>query len=341
MIFKAKVFKFFTFLVFVFSLILLSKFILDRYTGEKLSLSHKPVVAITQIAPHPSLDQIRKGILDSLKNQGINAEIIYENAQGNMATATQIAQKFVSLRPNVIIPITTPSTQTVYKLALGNHIPVVFAAVSDPVSAKLTEAIGRPGKGITGISDMSPVKEQIDLIQKLLPSLKKIGVIYNPGEANSLALIEEFEKQLPASIELIKAPSNTTADVSVAAKHLLSKGVNAIYIPNDNTVISAVNSVIQLTTDQKIPIFPADPESVRSGCLATVAHSQYELGVETGKIAARIIKGEDVNTLPVSRPEKVETIINMDVAKVLGISIPKEVADSAREVVGSTPQTME
>lgn len=298
-------------------------------TSLAMSTGSRPVVAITQIAPHPSLDEIRRGIEDELKAQKIDADLLFENAQGNIAIATQIGQKFVSLKPTVIVPITTPSTQAIYSVAKAQGIPVVFAAVSDPVGAKLVSQIGQAGEGITGISDLSPIAEQISLMQTALPQAKTLGIIYNPGEANSETLVRLLEQSLPKTITLIKAPAINTTDVSSAVKNLASKKVDMIYLPNDNTVVSALNTILQSADEYKIPVFSADPESVKRGCLATVAHSQYQLGRETGVLVAKVLKGENVNTLPIERPKKVEISLNLSVAKKLGIVFPDSLLKQA------------
>ncbi|MGV8949094.1 MAG: ABC transporter substrate-binding protein [Candidatus Paracaedibacter sp.] len=291
------------------------------------------VVAITQIVPHPSLDLIRKGIEDELKDQKIECDILFENAQGNIAIATQIAKKFVSVNPNVIVPISTPSTQTVYAAAYSQNIPVIFAAVNDPVAAKLVPCMDKAGKGITGLSDLPPADEQIALIQEILPGAKKIGVVYNPGESNSVALLESFEKILIQNgMTLFRATAANMIDVTAATKSLVGK-VDAIYIPNDNTVVAALEALIKVIRENEIPVFCADPESVKQGCLATVTHSQYGLGRQTGKMVAKLLKGADIQTLPVERPSVVELSINLDTAKMLNIPLPESVLARAHHVI--------
>lgn len=293
----------------------------------------KPVtVAITQIVPHPSLDLIQKGIKDELANQKIACEYLFENAQGNIATATQIAQQFVSKNPTIIVPITTPSTQTVYSAANGQNIPVVFAAVNDPVSTKLVPSMDKAGKGITGVSDMPPVADQVALIQEILPKAKKIGVLYNPGEANSVAVLELFEKALPKGMTMVRATAANMIDVTAAAKSLVGN-VDAIYIPNDNTIVAALEALIKVTSSNGIPLFCADPESVKQGCLAAVTHSQYGLGRQTGKMVAKVLKGTDIQTLPPETPAEVELSLNQNVASALKITFPDTAVKRAKYVI--------
>jgi putative ABC transport system substrate-binding protein len=299
--------------------------------GQSASAA-KVVVAITQIVPHPSLDLIRKGIEDELKAQNIDCQFSFENAQGKIETAVLIGQKFVSENLKIIVPISTPSTQAVYSAARESNIPVVFAAVNDPVSAKLVPSMNKAGKGITGVCDLPPVNDQVALIQEVCPKAKKIGVVYNPGESNSVSVLELFEKTLPKGITMVRAPASNMVDVTSATNSLVGK-VDAIYIPNDNTVVAALESLLKVTMSNKIPVFCADPESVKQGCLATVTHSQYGLGRQTGKMVAKVLKGVDIQTLPVETPAVVELSVNQDTAKSLGILIPEAVVSRANHVI--------
>lgn len=293
----------------------------------------KPVVAITQIIPHPSLDLIRKGIEDELREQKVTCDILFENAQGNITTATQIAQKFVSEKPTLIVPITTPSTQAVYAAASLQNIPVVFAAVNDPVSAKLVPSMNKAGKAITGLSDLPPVADQVALLREIFPNAKKIGVIYNPSESNSVALLDLFEKTLKKTgMTLTRATAANMVDVTAATKSLVGK-VDALYIPNDNTVVAALEALIKVTQSESIPVFCADPESVKQGCLAAVTHSQYGLGRQTGRMVAKVLKGTDIQALPPETPEKVELSLNQDVADALKITFPEATVKRADYVI--------
>jgi putative ABC transport system substrate-binding protein len=277
-------------------------------------------VAITQIVPHPSLDLIRKGIEDELREQNVVCDILFENAQGNIALATQIGQKFASQNPDIIVPISTPSAQTVYAAASPKGIKVIFAAVNDPVSSKLVPSMDRAGKGVTGVSDMPPVVQQVALIQEVLPKAQKIGVVYNPGESNSVATLEILEKLLAQKgMTLVRATAGNMVD--------------AIYISNDNTVVAALEGLLKVAKENGMPIFCADPESVKQGCLATVTHSQYGLGRQTGTMVARYLKGTDIQSIPVETPKNVELSVNLDTAKALNITFPEAVLARAQHVV--------
>lgn len=321
-------------LPFILVLIVSLVFAYVNYTGKSdRQSSSKVLVAITQIAPHPSLDKIREGIVAKLKAYGLeDSQIVFQNAQGSPATALQVAQKFVSMKPSVIVPITTPSAQAAVSATKTSTIPVIFSAVSDPISAKLADP-HRPSSTIAGISDLSPAEKQVDLIETLLGKNAKIGILYNAGEANSVALVRLFESACQAkNITLVKAIASNTNDVAGAATSLLSKEINAIFIPNDNTVISAFESVLRVANVHKIPVFTGDPESVERGALASIAFDQYEIGLDTGNMVVDFLKGEKIVDLGVKMPSKIVTSLNKNVADSLGILIPDELLKNVRMI---------
>lgn len=293
-----------------------------------------PIVAITQIAPHPSLDAIRRGITDVLAKANITeGQIIFQNAQGSPATALQIAQKFVSLKPKVIVPITTPSAQAAYGVARSVGIPVIFSAVSEPIAAKLYDSKG-PNTLIAGVSDLSPIEDQVVLIKKIFPNIDTIGVVYNAGEANSVALINLFEKEAETlGIKILRATVTGTNSVTTAVSNLVGK-VKAIYIPNDNTVIAAFESVLKVTHKYKIAVFTADPESVHKGALASIAHNQYAIGRKTGEMVVQYIKGEkSIEALGVQHALKADLTLNLKTAEIIGVDIPEDTLHNVNYLV--------
>lgn len=290
----------------------------------------KPVVAITQIAPHPSLDEIRRGIMERLSQAGIK-KVVFQNAQGNPAIALQIAQKFVSIGPKVIVPITTPSAQAAYSLAKPAKIPVIFSAVSDPLSAKL---LPEGDALIAGVSDMPPIDEQVHLIKEILPSIKTIGVLYNGGEANSVSMIAIFIKKAKAAgIRVIEVSVNSTNNVPAGLASLIDK-VDALYLPNDNTVVSAFDGIVTVANNNKLPIFASDPQSVARGALACIAYDQYAVGLKTGElIVDHLQKNIPLYKLGIQKPAQTEMILNLKAAKTLGIQIPKALMDKANFII--------
>lgn len=303
---------------------------LPRLKALTPALTLKPTIAITQIVPHLSLDMIRKGIMDVLREEGIaEDQILFENAMGNVATAAQIAQKFVSQKPTVIVPITTPSTQTAYATAKDVGIPVIFGAVSDPVAAKLIPSMQQAGEGITGVADLSPIVQQVELIKTILPNVTTLGVVFNAGEANSVALVSILDKVCASQgIRLVSSTVSSTTDVGAATRALIGR-VEAIYVPNDNTVVSALMSLLQLAQENKIPVFSADPESVGRGCLASLSHNQYQLGRQTGEMVVRYLNGTPLKDLLPAYGKVTELVLNQKVAQNLGITIPEALNQKA------------
>ena len=294
------------------------------YIIEK-SPHKKNVLAITQIAPHPSLDRIREGIMDTIKaSKHKDIEIIFQNAQGNVATATQIAQRFVSLKPSVIVPITTPSAQTAYAAAVSKGIPIVFVAITDPVQARLASTNGGNIPFVTGITDAPPYGEQVKQMQKMLKKKAlTIGIIYNPGEANSLSQIKKIESEIKESGgKIIESAAASTAAVGQATAYLTGK-VDAIYLPNDNTVVSALTSVLKITEEHKIPVFSSDPESVELGCTAAIAPDQYAIGTQAGKMIIRLLDGEKTDTIPIEKSIKISEYVNKSVDLHMALGSPQ------------------
>jgi len=195
-------------------------------------------VAVTAIVEHPALDATRDGVRDELAAQGWkvgeNLRFDYQSAQGNPGTAVQIARQFVGQGPDVIVPISTPSAQAV--VSASRDIPVVFTAVTDPLGAQLVRDLEKPGRNVTGLSDLSPVADHLALIREILPDAKRLGVPYNPGEPNSATLIQIIKKQAPEhGFSIVEAPATKSADVQGAARGLVGR-VDAIYVPTDNTI---------------------------------------------------------------------------------------------------------
>jgi putative ABC transport system substrate-binding protein len=292
-------------------------------------------VAVTAIVEHPALDACREGVRDELKaagyEEGKNLKFVYESAQGNPGTAVQIAQKFVGENPSVIVPISTPSAQAV--IAATSDIPVVFTAVTDPLGAKLIGNLEKPGGNVTGMSDLSPIAKHLDLIHQIVPTAKKIGVPFNPGEANAVTLVNLLkEKAGPMGMEIVEAPAPKSADVQAAAQSLVGK-VDVIYVPTDNTIVSALEAVIGVGIDNKLPVFAGDTDSVKRGAIAAVGFDYYDVGRQTGKIVARILKGEKPGDIAVQGVEITQLFVNPGAAQKMGITIPESVIAGAKEVV--------
>lgn len=264
-----------------------------HYISNRSNLQLKEkTVAITQIAPHPSLDLIRKGVENEIKAVfGCRVKIEFQSAQGNPSLATQIAHNFIGKNVDVVIAITTPSAQAMQAVN-SSGIPMVFAGVTDPIAAKLVNESGTNKENITGVSDAPDLEAQVAMLMTHLPHGSKIGFIYNPGETNSLIHVERLEAKLQkVGFIVIKTPAYSTGDVLQASQRTVTN-VNAIMLTNDNTVISAIDAVIQTAKQYNIPVFCSDPESVKRGAKAAIAPDQYQMGIEAGKMVVRILKGE-------------------------------------------------
>jgi putative tryptophan/tyrosine transport system substrate-binding protein len=292
-------------------------------------------VAVTAIVEHPALDAARDGVRDELKaggyEEGKNLKFVYESAQGEPSTAVQIAQKFVGENPSVIVPISTPSAQAVVNAT--SEIPVVFTAVTDPLGAKLVSDMMKPGGNVTGMSDLSPIKKHLELIKEITPNATKIGVPYNPGEANSVTLLGLLKQYAPEmGLEIVEAAAPTSADVLAAAQSLVGK-VDVIYVPTDNTIVSALESVIKVGTDSQIPVYAGDTDSVPRGAMAALGFNYYDVGRQTGKIVLRVLNGEKPGDIPVEGVEITELYVNPGAAKAMGVTIPDAVVARAKTVV--------
>ena len=293
------------------------------------------VVAITQIVEHPALDAAHQGVVDELAERGYregeNLRLMHESAQGNSAIASQIARKFVGESPDVIVAIATPSAQTV--AAAAREIPVVFSAVTDPVAAKLVKSWEAPGANITGVSDMLPIEKHLDMLQRVMPDAKRIGTVYNPGEANAAALVELLEERLSArGLELVKGAATKTSEVLGAARSLVGKA-DAIYLTTDNTVISAAEAVISVGERAKIPVFAADTASVERGAVAALGFNYYNHGRQTGAMVARVLEGATTADMPVEIMEELDLYVNPEAGERMGITLPEDLIQEAVKVV--------
>ncbi|WP_455477855.1 ABC transporter substrate-binding protein [Bartonella sp. B10] len=292
-------------------------------------------VAITQIMVHPAADAVRKGVEDVLAENGYkdseNFELIFLSAQGNISTATQIARKFVSDKPDVIVAISTPSAQTVF--AATRTIPVVFGAISDPIGAKIVPSLTKPSGNVTGVADRIDVAESLKLLQEVKPDLKKLGYLYNTSEANSVSTLKVLKYEAnKAGIEVIPSSAPKSSDVQAATRALIGK-VDIIFVPSDNTILSVLEGVAKVTQETNTPLFAVDSNSIGRGPFMTQGVSFYKVGVETGKLVVRILKGEKPGDIDVVQAANHDIGIDMKVAKKAGIVIPQEIIERAVKIL--------
>ncbi|WP_296403100.1 ABC transporter substrate-binding protein [Psychrobacter sp.] len=291
-------------------------------------------VAITAIVEHPALDAVRQGVIEELAASGYedgkNLKINFQSAQGNTATAGQIAKQFMGDNPDVIVAIATPSAQSV--AAATNSIPIVFSAVTDPVEAKLLKSMDGSGTNVTGTSDALPYEPQIDLMKQIIPNLKNVGYVYSPGEVNSTIVLKNLEDKLkPMGITVYSAPAQKSNDIAMAARSIADK-VDVIYTSTDNNVVSAYESLYQVAKESKVPLIASDTDSVKRGAVAAMGVNYHDLGRETGKIVVKILKGEKPGSIPVYTAKTLDLYVSKSNAAEQGIVLPQSILDKAKEV---------
>lgn len=312
------------------------------YSETKTSEDVK-TLAITQIVEHPALNSVREGMMESLKKHGYvegkNLNIVYENAQGNVAVSAQIANKLISTPLNIAVAISTPSAQTLYFAAkrADKKLPIVFSAVSDPKAANLEP--GNSKYPITGVTDAPNLEGLLEVIKIMMPNIKTLGVMYNPSESNSVSTINRLKKLLKESnITIVEATVNSTNDVTQVTQSFIGK-VDALYFPQDNTIVSAIESVVKVASQSSptlpviLPIFTSDPILVKRGVLAAVGYDYQDIGRETGEIVADILQGKQAFEIPIDNPKTVKTVVNKMLAEKLGIEVPKKLKYSILEVM--------
>ena len=299
--------------------------------GEKMY-----TIGISQFAEHGSLDNCREGFIQGLEEEGLvegeNLKIKVSNADSDTGTAAQIADTFVADKVDLICAIATPSAQAAYNSARNTDIPVVYTAVTNPEEAQLADDEGMPVGAVTGTSDQLPVEAQLAMIREILPDAKTIGILYTTSEANSAYSITQYEKYAEEyGFTLETAGVTNTSEVSMAAASLLDK-VDCLTNLTDNTVVSALPTVLDQANEKNISVFGSEIEQVKRGCLAAEGLDYVNLGIETGKMAAQILKGEaKAEDMKYELLTDSSLYINQAVADNLGITVPDDMTQRAEE----------
>ena len=302
--------------------------------GDNKEASYK--IGIQQFAEHGSLDNCREGFLEGLEEEGIkegdNLKVEVKNAMADTATNAQIADSFVSDNMDLICAIATPSAQSAYNAAMDKDIPVVYTAVTDPVAAELADKDGNPVGNVTGTSDTLPVEEQLKMIREMMPDAKTIGILYTTSEANSVSAIATYESLVDKyGFTLETKGISQTSEIALATDDLLTK-VDCITNLTDNTVVASLPAILEKANEKGIPVFGSEIEQVKIGCLAAEGIDYIQLGKQTGKIAAQILKGEKkASEIPYEIISEPGFYVNTKVAENLGIEVPSDLADSAVE----------
>lgn len=297
-------------------------------------------VGYSQIVDHPALNETRRGFLDGLKQAGFvegkNLVFQYQNAQGDVGNARNIAEKFLADGVDLIAPCTTPNAQAAAKVAKGGKTPVVFGCVTDPVSAGILESVDRPsGTNVTGLYNPLPIGELFDLFLKIQPGMKMAGTLYNASEANSVTINRQAKAEAEKrGLKWVEVTVASSADVKTAAESLIGK-VDAYILGQDNTIASAFEAVIKTAADNRLPIFSMDPQAPQRGAVASLAAGQYDQGVLWAKeLVAPVLLGADPAKLAPIRPRSFDLQVNLQSAAAAGLTVPKEIVDRATKVFG-------
>jgi putative ABC transport system substrate-binding protein len=305
-------------------------------SGNKSISDKKIKIGITQIVEHEALDAARKGFIDALSSKGFkdgdNIEIDFQNAQGDAPTAQTIAQNFVSQKKDLILAIATPSAQAAYNAT--KDIPILITAVTDPVKSGLAKSWDKSGTNVTGTSDAAPIDKQFELIKKLYPNCRNVGIIYNTSEANSEIQVESAKSTASKyGFQIVTSGITNTNDIPQALDSLLSK-IDVLYVPTDNMIVAAMPIVSQKCIDKKIPAIGAESGTVNAGALATEGIDYYKLGYQTGLMAVDVINGKKPADMPISTLQDTQLVINETTAAKLGINIPDDLKKRAQMVKG-------
>ncbi|MCX6011388.1 MAG: ABC transporter substrate-binding protein, partial [Chloroflexi bacterium] len=290
-------------------------------------------VCITQIATHPDLDNNRDGIIAGMAEMGYiegeNVEFVIRNAEGDMTTQATIAEYFVSLNPDIIQAITTPTAQTVVAAAEGTDIPIIFSSVTDPVAAGLVPSWTEAGANVTGVSDWFEMLPQIELILSVMPDVQVLGIAYNAGEVNASVQAAEFKAAAATfGLTVVEATAASTADVYAAGMSLVGR-CDAVWIPTCNTVGGVgIESIIQVGEENGLPIFGSALGMISTGLVGGCSVDYYWVGLQAGYMAARILDGEDIADIAPIKAA-VSTIVYPAAAARMGITIPQSVIDAA------------
>ena len=291
-------------------------------------------VGISKIVTHPALDALEKGVMDGVTERFPKATFDLQNANGDLSTAASIAHKFKAEKVDIAVGIATPTAQ-----ALVNTIkeaPVVYCAVTDPVDAGLIASFDKGEKNIAGVSDMTPVKEQIEFLAKTR-KIKTLGHIYSSSEANAVRLAQFAEEACQElGIAFVPATVSNSAEVKQAVESIIRR-VDGIYISNDNTVVSALTAITDVAAKHNKPVMSADPSSAETiPVLAAWGFDYYKMGLRTGRLVADILSGtkpESVPTIFMTDPSDIDLLLNLDVAKKLGITFPAVTIKKAATLV--------
>lgn len=294
------------------------------------------VICTNQFTPHPSLNAVLWGFKEYLAEIGMKVKYKDYDAKGKMDIAEQIATQIAADKPTLILALGTPSAQACARVADTApqlaHTPLLFSAITDPLAAGLVRGPAQGVTNITGVSDQMSMNKHLDLMQQIQPDLKKIGVMYNGAEANSVATVTRLKEAAgKRDITIVDAPVSDSAYVARVAKSLVGK-VDAIYVPTDNTVVSAIEAVVQVCEKNQLPLFSGDIDSVKKGAIAALGFDYFRHGRQTARMAKKILSGTKPQTLPVEFQTDLSLAVNPKAAVKMGLVIDQSLIKSADQV---------
>jgi putative ABC transport system substrate-binding protein len=293
------------------------------------------LVSVSQFIQHPALDALLRGFKDYFESENIPVKYRVHIAHGDQGANKEIGERIAEENPDLVLAISTPSSQACYRAV--RNATILFSAVTDPVGAGLVESLDKPGPRITGMTDMSPVDRQLALIVELQPGLKKLGVIYNADESNSVSLVRIMKQQCAKhGIVVVEQTVADTDGVGAAAQRLVGR-CDAVYVPGDNTVVSVIESVTRLCAANRLPVYAADVDSVPRGAVVALAIDYYKMGRQTAHMAARIFKGKAPSSMPVESLRDLRIHVNVKAAELMGIELPVQLLLSADTICDSFP----
>ncbi|HEM3576858.1 TPA: tryptophan ABC transporter substrate-binding protein [Streptococcus suis] len=310
-------------------------FMTQKEQSSQSASSEKVKIGVLQFVTHDSLDEIYKGIKAGLEEGGYsttdNLEIDFMNAEADQSQVQTMSKKLVDNGNELLIGIATPAAQGLANAT--TELPIIMGAVTDPVGANLVTDLKNPGGNITGVSDQTPVADAVSLIKEITPDAKTIGVLYSSNEDNSKIQVAEFKAAAEEAgytvLEYAVASSNELASTVEVA----TSKTDVLFTPVDNTVASAFSTVVSVANKTKTPIFTSVEDMVEGGGIASVTLSQYDLGVATGKMAAKILDGANPGDTPVQIFNEGTVVVNQKVAKELGISLSEDIINQASKVI--------
>lgn len=309
-------------------------FVSQRQETSSSSENQVVKIGILQFVTHDALDEIERGIEDGLAEagyEGSNVELTVLNAEADQSKIQTMSKKLVDDGNDVVIGIATPAAQGL--ASATSDIPVVMGAISDPVGAKLVKNLDKPEGNVTGVSNHVPHAQTVELIQTITPDAKTIGVLYASSEDNSVSQVKEFTQYAEeAGLTVVEYAVPSTNEITTTMSVMTGK-VDAIFVPQDNTIASAFPTVVTAANAAKIPVYSSVDTMVKQGSIASVAQSQYDLGLETAKIAVKILAGKKVSEVPVKVVDTGVPTVNLKAAKELGITIPDSLLEEANIAV--------